>query len=171
MRLLFLDVDGVLNSRNWITSPRRPTPEQSEVQFPGGRHVRHALRSLDPLAVAAVNELVTRSEARVVISSSWRTMWPLDKLAYFLRFHGFQHHLLGATPDLVETMADTTLFGGGGRGNEIKTWLGLLPWVAPESYLVLDDDHVDVPEGRLYRTSNTEGFTAGDVAAAQARFR
>jgi len=142
-----LDIDGVLNSTDWIR--RRPSRSEwaSTMGISPEMHAhdleKWALRAFDPDAVQLLSDAVTKSNARVVISSSWRTAWPLTKLQRMLRYHGFEHQLLGATPDGAELRAAGGLFETVSRGEEISTWLAMLPDGMRVRWVVLDDD--DVP--------------------------
>ena len=64
MRVLFLDFDGVLNSESWMLA-------HPQANF---------LRALDRSAVALLAEIVSRTQARIVVSSSWRRMYSLNAL-------------------------------------------------------------------------------------------
>jgi hypothetical protein len=125
--VLFLDFDGVLNhsaTQTWFT-------------FPDGA----AFKGLDPENVARLNaicELVP--EARIVVSSTWRTVLDLAGLREALRQFGF------AYPERVidRTPGWRTVAGGGivgayaERGHEIQAWLDAQP-EAPSTIAILDD--------------------------------
>lgn len=177
IRIVFLDFDGVLNSTDWYK--RRPNKVEwaarlgiSEEQFWNDRF-EWALRSIDPDAVAALNDLVTKTQARVVISSTWRTMWSLPKLEKILRWFGFAHHLVGATPDQCEQV-DGGLFVGARRGNEIAAWLTTMFGAvrpADVEFVIIDDDSDMGPLcDRLFNTSHDVGLRVGDVEAIAAMF-
>lgn len=55
MKVLFLDVDGVLNSEAWFS-----------------RHKDPAWNEVDPAAVALVNDVLENTGAKLVLSSTWR---------------------------------------------------------------------------------------------------
>jgi hypothetical protein len=77
MKILFLDIDGVLN-----------------------RALVGALR-VEPECVANLNALLARvPSAVIVISSTWRQAWPLPTIALDLAAAGFAHShaIIGATP-------------------------------------------------------------------------
>lgn len=162
--LLFLDFDGVLNSVKWLKS--RPSREQfaSEMNispeiFDHDRYI-WGLRSIDPEAVAVLNRVVTQTQARVVVSSSWRTMYPLNRLQWMLRYQGFDHHLIGATPDGWEMRAQGGYAERAHRGQEITEWMKQLPKGLPVKWIVLDDELVPGHEDRLIQTDVEVGLTA-----------
>ena len=165
--VLFLDFDGVLNSADWLR--RRPSKIEwaaklgiSEEEFTHDR-MNWALRSFDPDAVQVLNTIIHKTQARVVMSSTWRTMYPLNRLQMMLRYHGFDHHLLGATPDGSEMRAQ----GGYGtfvtRGQEISAWLALLPSSLEVRWVVIDDELVPGHEDRLCQTDVEVGLCAADI--------
>lgn len=175
MRLLFLDFDGVLNSRSWLE--RRPSKEdfarQMDISPEEFNHdqLRWALRSIDPDAVAALNDIVSLSGARIVVSSTWRHMWSLPRLEWLLRQRGFGHHIYGATPDaqFVRERGDKRIC----RGEEIAAWLRMFDtWdtpvpmstIDPRSIVIIDDESDMEPlEARLFQTHHDHGLRAADV--------
>lgn len=178
MRLLFLDVDGVLNSIDWMK--RRPTKIEwaekmgiSSEEFTSNR-VEWALRSFDPDAVKALNRLVAVSRASVVVSSTWRTMYPLGKLEMMLRWHGFEHHLIGATPELSSGRVPGGIAIGARRGEEIKAWLSTMfgSWQPAGVSIVIIDDDSDMAEllPRLYKTSQDFGLRDAEVETIAAMY-
>lgn len=173
MRVLFLDFDGVLNSKRWWDE--RPSKEQiadefiyQNVGFASEQWV-WALRSVDPAAVACVNAIVERSDARVCVSSSWRHMFALPKLEHLLRVRGFKHHLIGATPDAmyVRERGEKRVE----RGEEIARWMELMN-VQPDDIAILDDDG-DMAHlcDRLFQTQFDEGLRDYHVDGVVGMFR
>jgi hypothetical protein len=116
VRVIFLDLDGVLNSRPFVA----------------GLGATEWDRMIDRRAVARLNELVRRSGAKIVITSSWRCQLPLARVESILRDHGLVAQILGATPRLRPS-----------RGTEIQAWLDAAE-DPPEAFVILDDvDDVD----------------------------
>lgn len=165
MRVLFLDFDGVVNSIDWMRRRQKLTEDERMAFYLRPKTEAWALHSIDPDAVKVVNELVSKLDARVVISSSWRTMYPLNRLEEFLRYHGFTHHLLGATPELTEVIPGHQVYAGVARSREIEAWLRMLPegLVGPRDYLAIDDEEFASYQGRIYQTSYDYGLRAQDV--------
>lgn len=96
--LLFLDVDGVLNTT--------------------GSQIRGGMTNLCPAAVRAMKELLSAAAFDVVISSSWRTD-RLPLLRATLKKHGLRDldaRIIGCTPSLPAGE-------GAARGDEIDLWL------------------------------------------------
>lgn len=110
LRVIFLDIDGVLNSQPFVE--RRASFGWEDL--------------VDPRAVERLNRLVRSASAKIVISSSWRCQMDLDRVVSILRSHGLEGDVIGATPR------------GTSRPTEIQRWLdGAV--VAPESMVILDD--------------------------------
>lgn len=128
--ILFLDIDGVLNSTEYSLSDR-PTPEE-----------RSGVLGIDPVAVKRLNHVVSHDfyPLRIVVSSTKRHHRSMDDLDTMLRQRGFcGGPLLGKTPDCA------TFRGAGAfkeRGDEIQAWLDVAPCfgLSVRSFAILDDD-------------------------------
>lgn len=122
MKVLFLDIDGVLNSvRSCIAFggyPHRVTGEHRT--------------KFDEVSVRLISGIVEAAGAKVVLSSAWRN----DK----------DWHEIG--PSLGIEIIDRTPSLLGSRGEEIKDWLDRHPEV--ESYAIVDDDGDMLPEQRPF---------------------
>ena len=175
-KIIFLDVDGVLNSGftlkhqlsglcpGWGTLAPEGTPQQ--------------ILGIDPLNVAVLEEVVKKTGAKVVISSAWREMHTLHELKLFLRAAGFTGEVIGATPSKLS----------GCRPTEIQLWLdengmnvctcslreqeqcvtcrGRGQYLFVEKFVIIDDmadmGHLS---HRFFRTSHEEGLLPEHVAA------
>lgn len=124
MKIIFLDIDGVLN---WRGTDRR--------------HDVDGFIGLDPANVAAFNRVVAaHPDAKIVISSSWRHCSPFQKayqdfegLKKVLYSRGLNGDIIGHTP---------IFFSHRARGDEIRAWLTEFRETHkdPFEYVVLDDD-------------------------------
>jgi hypothetical protein len=130
-KIVFLDFDGVLNC-------------EKSVQELGTRY-----RFSKP-CVAALNLLLRKTGANIVVTSSWRDHWTLRENAEFLERDGvLSGRVLGKTPTLGEKP----------RGIEIDTWLKSAPYVI-ESFVILDDrDDMEMHSDRLVRVDPSIGLT------------
>jgi hypothetical protein len=127
MKVIFLDIDGVLNC-DMTPNPRK---------FP---------YIVDEGLLARFRELVERTGAFVVLSSTWRVD-PVGLLAakfYKVPFHDF-------CPDMPDAP----------RCEELIFWLRNHPEVT--RYVVLDDDDDCLDELPLFQPSSKTGLTA-DIA-------
>lgn len=148
MSLLFLDIDGVLNSTTWAGA--RPIRG-----FMPPSSARMALdeERLDPACVARLRVLIERTGASLVIISSWRHKMSVAEFSRMLALYGVPGaSVVGVTPDLP-----------GPRGEEVRAWLAEHAPSAP--YAILDDDD-DFLDGQvLVRTDPDIGLTGADVEA------
>ncbi len=154
--IIFLDVDGVLNSW-WLL-------EESK-----------NLRGMAAFHVALLADVLRKTEARIVVSSTWRFEVGDDgSTRPGTRFHDelaekgengalVLSRIVGRTKDLWDWVAGKSI-----RGNEIRRWIEDhgTPW----AFVVVDDDFVDVSP--LVRTSMNRGLTrakADEMILALAR--
>lgn len=114
LRVLFLDVDGVLNSNEFFARA---------IANNNGQPIPMGARHLDPEAVRRVQQLVQKTRATVVLSSTWRYGWPIMTISQWLGVR-----IYGATA--VERFR-------GNRSTEIDGWLDRF---RPDRYAILDDD-------------------------------
>ncbi|MDO8690528.1 MAG: HAD domain-containing protein [Dehalococcoidia bacterium] len=156
MKVLFLDIDGVLNSIAWMKAGN------SNADWPVGH--------LDPVAVARLNRLITLSGAKVVLSSTWRLgpepEYGVAGTLRALRKVGFAHDFIGRTASLHRDPDGMPLY----RGDEIQSWLtetAVLGEPLVEGICILDDDS-DMAHllPWLVKTDNEVGLTDAIVDAA-----
>ena len=136
MKILFLDIDGVLNSSRTVVA---------RGGFPHGFSPVCKLR-FDNTALALVRNLCAVADVSVVLSSSWRLLHSHGEVANELDLP-----IMAATPNM-----------GGPRGAEIAAWLAQHPEVS--TYAIVDDDS-DMPESQLpcfVRTDAENGLTFGN---------
>lgn len=80
MKAIFLDIDGVLNSTSWYRKVRSTSWEWHNM---AGKYITY---SIDQNAVRLLDYIITNTEAKIVLSSSWRLGPPLPVLkADFLK--------------------------------------------------------------------------------------
>jgi hypothetical protein len=137
VKVVFLDIDGVLNSHDWfnVTDTRRDSPEYPESHF-------------DPKPVSLLNEITDRTGAVIVVSSTWRLGRSVSELRELLKSVGVTGYVTDKTPHL-----------GGPRGHDIYTWLQR-PTGHVEAYVILDDDSDMDPLARRHvKTTFDHGLT------------
>lgn len=118
MKVLFLDIDGVLNSTRYMLELKEKGQEF--------RYDKH----MCPLSMRVLNEVLEKSGAKVVISSSWRIVHSLKEIEEVLVSNGFKGEIIGVTP---KGTGLTRV-----RGHEIKDWLMQNPGVT--HFAIVDDD-------------------------------
>lgn len=128
-KLIFLDVDGVLNSQKYFS------------KIKGDMSVDQTRRFFDPEAVKNLNDITDKTGAKIVISSTWRKTRTLEELQELFKEVGITGEVIGKTPQLYFKGPN-----GGSRsvprGVEIKEWLeqnGIKPHLF-RSYVIIDDD-------------------------------
>lgn len=139
MKILFLDMDGVLNSEESFHLNHVARCEES---FSRGENAPFApqfcwpMGHIYPPLVERLNKIVDATDCQIVLSSSWRVMnsCTLENLGKWLTEKGFRyaHNLLDKTGQ------DDVNY----RGGEIQTWLDEHHNVS--AYVILDDDSFDI---------------------------
>ena len=148
MKVVFLDIDGVLNSTGFLLEARKKSFFEKDVD------------EIDPTRVALLNKIVEQTGAVIVISSSWRNILCLADLRELLRRRGFTGKVISQTPSLN--------FPGRVRGDEIQAFLDeRRGWRPVLDFVILDDDS-DMGELSFYlvKTDPAVGLTEADVARA-----
>lgn len=145
MKVIFLDFDGVLNSAKYLTA----CGEYGVV--------------LDPSRMALLKQIVDATDAKIVLSTSWREHWFRDPdlcsstgAQINERFAAFGLEIFDKTPQQPRS-----------REAQIRHWLSQNPQV--QNYLVLDDMllSADFLEGHFVRTSYYfDGLDETDVNRA-----
>lgn len=185
MKILFLDIDGVLNSSASVLATVEPTAARwyawcglesyfNEV----GYLPRFTFDTIDPVAVGLINRLLKRDEElKIVLSSSHRTLFCGDKFQLIepFRRHASSTGLIDFGSALhidllvlylqalglnvtADTLYDVTLVLNQPRGLEIKQWLDNCPYPI-EDYVVLDDNS-DIQPHVPNHVQPTDGLNA-----------
>ena len=112
MKIIFLDIDGVLN-----TSSTLPNNSVSSSEILNPR--------IETALIEKVNKIVEKTGAEVVLSSSWRCGYNLKQIEKLFKERGARFDLNNKTPVLVYE-----------RDQEIRQWLSNN---VVESFVILDD--------------------------------
>ncbi len=142
MKVLFLDIDGVLNSSTWYKNrPHRflrDNPQESDWEC-----------ELDPSAILVFKKFIHDvPDLQIVISSTWRINY---ELAEFKRRFS---QMLSIEPSRV---IDMTPHLGTIRGLEIQDWLNRNPQVTKFAILDDDSDMGDLMDN-LFKTTWEDGL-------------
>lgn len=163
MKVVFLDIDGVLNHCD-TRSDVSPTSTEP-LPIP-----------IAPECMVRLNRLIAETGAKVVISSSWRKFARWQDLGPALVRHGLVADVIGETPDLVKDKiwlanwharegAEFT-FERLERGWEIGEWLAAHPEVT--AFVILDDcSDMDALKPWLVLTHPIDGLDDPDVERAK----
>ena len=146
MKVIFLDFDGVI-----ITPESR---ERSTRAF-------DLLNVIDERCLRLLNQLIKRTSAKVVISSSWRYFISCEDIDKCLQEWGFIGEIIGHTP--ISKFSDYNKYR---RDQEIKKWLE--EHKEAGDYVVLDDQPEILTDltDYLVLTSYEEGLTEYHIETA-----
>lgn len=170
MKVLFLDIDGVLNSENWFAY-RIYCVKNNMVNIlmnfvdTDDRNIKHKLTMLDDRAIANLNRIIEETGCKVVLSSSWRSSIESENIFTqdLLKLKGFKYEFYDVTPRLWFSDFSTR------RGEEIKFWLDKESEKHEiESFVILDDDSDMLPEqmNNFVHVDGQVGLTDRDVLTA-----
>ncbi len=137
MKVIFLDIDGVLNSDEYLDKVKNSDIQGIE-------------RDIDVGKVKLLKRAIDETGARVVLSSSWR----------YTRNARYLKELLAN----YEIRVDSTPYIQDIRGLEIKKWLSENQGV--EDFIILDDEIFDSFDEelikKLVKVSNGNGRSLGE---------
>lgn len=151
MNIIFLDVDGVLNSvNNLIRIHKKTNKSYSCYSYP-----------FDYECLENLKELVFRTKSNIVISSSWRkSKEGMQKLFEVLKMYELDELVIGATP-----------FLGTNRGEEISKYLDSIKYIDIINFVILDDDNdMENLSDHLVLINNMTGLTHENVDEALKMF-
>lgn len=153
MKVLFLDIDGCLNSTRWFD------------QYTSKRALRlHRITrtgiadyKLDPVAIGRVNRVTRETGAVICVSSNWRLgnekAWA--ETCWMLKYRGLEAEIIGRTPEIVPKSG--IIIGKVDRGLEIQAWLDKHPEV--KAFAIIDDfDDMAHLKHRLVQTKMATGL-------------
>lgn len=146
MKVIFLDIDGVVNC--WDTKERAPSK----------------CIGVEQRLIAHVKEIVDATGAKLVLSSTWRKDWAFD-LNNGIDWHYLRDEF--AKQDLY-FMDYTPSRRDSHRGEEIKEWLESTEYDV-KSYVIIDDEMFDIwdlHDGHTVQTSFDSGIKPGAVKMA-----
>ncbi len=141
MRVVFLDVDGVLNRTGF-----KPVESRGLVSW------------IEPELAARVARAAAEHDARIVLASDWRIGRTREALAQALGAHGLMLH--DVTPSSC----------GGGRWREIAAWLAANEVGVAETAIIDDAFEMGELAHRHVRISPLRGFDDDAAAALRALF-
>lgn len=150
MKVVFLDIDGVLNGYNWCNSLIGNIC--TKIKPLRALYHKWDLFGVRTLKVLKLKYLLYKTGARVVLSSSWRFMWETNDtnpriLSLKNKFKFFNIEVIGITPKSST----------GHRGNEIKKWFSCNNYKV-DNFIILDDEISDLSqfEKNVIKTSSNK---------------
>jgi hypothetical protein len=147
MKIIFLDIDGVLTGKETTDLHFRRIPYNGKTFY-----------QLDTENIARLNRITRATGAKIVVSSTWRKGRSMLELRYILSVHhGVEAEIIDATPVLWKY-----------RGHEIQAWLDEnAVRERVERFVILDDDSdMEHLMPFLVKTSTHIGLTDKDVERA-----
>ncbi len=158
-KIIFLDIDGVINTKEWHSKMTKDTPKD-EYGY-----------AFAPIAVANLAHIIDKTGADIVISSSWK-FYGVPKLRELWKKRNLPGTILDITPN---TISDEMLLNanldefqlGVCRGNEIKEWLSRHEDII-SNYVIIDDfdDMLSEQEDHVVLTESLIGITEWDAEKA-----
>lgn len=149
MKVIFLDIDGVLNCGECFKR------HHDEWEAAGRPKVYKIWSMLEASHIEQLNRILKETGAKICISSAWRgdpkTPSELYKAGLLP-----EAEIVGTTPHL-RTPVGMSGWDWKERGKEIQWWLDRHPEV--EKYCIIDDDSDMLPHQKLFKTKFTP---AGD---------
>ncbi len=137
MKVIFLDVDGVLNSDEYFEKTK-------------GLNLQEIYQDIDVEKIKLLKKAVDETGAKVVLTSSWRYTKNAIKLKELLKEY--------------EIFVDATPFIENKRGLEIKKWL--LDNQNVDDFVILDDEIFDSFDEdlleKLIKISDGNGYNFGE---------
>ncbi|WP_336784067.1 HAD domain-containing protein [Paenibacillus illinoisensis] len=133
MNVIFLDIDGVMNHKDFYV-----------------KSSRHMLQEFCPIAVECLKELIAATDAYIVVSSSWRLAKRLDDMKGLFSHYGLSDRVIGITPDFMGEEDEA-------RCTEIQAYIDRN---SIEKFIVIDDDDFDMGhlKSRLVHCKDYSGF-------------
>ncbi len=120
MKVIFLDIDGVLVTRNSIKYQYLNFPDEANIRF-------------SKKAVKNLNKLVRLTKAKIVISSTWRLFHTLEELQNIFKEQKIKGEIISTTSVEKATIEEDIP-----RGQKITDWLRENNDI--EKYVIIDDD-------------------------------
>lgn len=135
MKILFLDIDGVLNST------------RSAIALGNFPHTTKTLRYFDVIALRLIRKVCKETGCKICLSSTWRNDKNWEEIGPNLKLP-----IIDRTPRSLS----------GYRGKEIEAWLNEHPEV--NQYAIVDDDGDMLEKQHPYfvHTSHSNGFLFED---------
>lgn len=170
-KILFLDIDGVLNSEDWYKSDkaqalRFPIEGQKLDRNDPKYHAFH----FDPFKIELLEMIIASTGCEIVISSSWRKNREIETLQTIFKNMNFKYwkNIIGKTGNFYSWLKEG-VHCPSVRGLEIRVWLEKNiknqnpTYASPNTYTycILDDDSDMLLEQKnnFIQTGQKEGLT------------
>lgn len=139
MKVIFLDIDGVMTS-----NALNEEIKSSTLTYPFSKS-----------CVSALNEILTTNRVRIILTSSWRTVFDAEKQCIVFAENGVCQMPYGQTKDIRYES----------RSSEIQIYLKEKPNI--EQYVILDDMLIEGFDDHFVWIDPSTGLTAAHVDKVQ----
>jgi hypothetical protein len=155
MKVIFLDIDGVLNHMAFVIKKNANTINEPPLEgFP-----QFQLNAIDSKSLSLVKKIVDKTDSKIVISSTWRINKSKDDFIRLFDRFGFPN---APVIDCTPVTPDRT------RGIEIDMWLMNNSCVS--NFIILDDDSdmtdFQIENNHFIKINYETGITGEDVKTA-----
>lgn len=142
-KILFLDIDWVLNNDVWDISKERKMITRNK-GFP--------YKDLDPQCIKRLIEIVNKTNCEIWLSSTWRTLGPKQFRNRFLNCYDLFENYIG-----VKLSGVTPNIPNKSRGHEIEE---IILKEKPDIYAIVDDidDMLDSQKENFVQTTAKYGL-------------
>ena len=172
MKIIFLDIDGVLNSYEWYIE-RQQNPKFEPKSMSRDEFKRW---EFSPALVLNLNEIIEQTGAKIVVSSTWRRGYDIEGLQKLFKSVGIIGEVVGLTPSMHSPKGVKENYTIP-RGCEISYWLKShgfqrINWSKEKqleyleksfvkNYVIIDDDSdmLLCQREHLVKTTSREGLT------------
>jgi HAD domain in Swiss Army Knife RNA repair proteins len=168
MKVIFLDCDGVLNSEEYSLEISETTGKRRGY----GGHFREKVNITheDVLwkqeTVDALRSIVDATDAKIVISSTWRIYHSMERFKEMFTLYGWENApIIDRTKDLGGRKG--IFYESSIRGLEINEWINTTKYTIT-NYVILDDINLFLPDQQEHfvNTHFEIGLTKQDAEQA-----
>lgn len=155
--IIFLDFDGVI-THEICARDRFPSPGRMSTGWSTSSS-QDMWYALDSKCIEVLNKLVALTNAKVVISSTWRQFYTLEQLTSHLKKYGFTGEVIGTTPWKMSCYW---------RDQEIQWWIEEHKYEG--DYLILDDEQYHLENAPADKFVHIHmGWEKGGLTSARAK--
>lgn len=147
-KIIFLDIDGVLNNDEHLKKFSRS---------------KNPMDHIMPEKVKLLNSIIKDTSAKIVLSTGWRVVLGAAETADVLLNSGLEGSIVGSTPDLPRRFSEVIP-----RWKEIQTWINQNKNKIA-NFVILDDLEFasnDKLSKNFILTDSKNGLTEADVTKA-----
>lgn len=170
MKVIFLDIDGVLNSRSSYlaleTEDSKYTMEEYKFEYKSRYLLHYHTDRLDDTSIGLLNFILREHpDAKIVFHSTWGKMFDLEDIKTALKTRGIMtDRFIGVPPHKMSS----------NKCHEVKWWIDDFKEENPKdklNYVIIENDNIDPDSGtdqtwfgdRLVIVDDDEGLSYKSV--------